>query len=191
MVAGMQEIKSVCVYCGSQDGRDPAYAAAARDMGDALADRGIGLVYGGGGIGMMGQIADRVLERGGSVVGVIPQALMRVEIAHAGITQMHVTTDMHERKAMMADLSDAFITMPGGLGTMEELFETWTWAQLGYHAKPLGLLNVNGYFDGLLQFLDRTVQHGYVREDHRRTLIVDTEPQALLAKFVESQELLP
>jgi len=191
MVAGTREIKAVCVYCGSQDGRDPAYAAAARDMGDALADRGIRLVYGGGGIGMMGQIADRVLERGGSVVGVIPQALMRVEIAHAGITEMHVTKDMHERKAMMAKLSDAFITMPGGLGTMEELFETWTWAQLGYHQKPLGLLNVNGYFDGLLQFLDRTVQHGYVRESHRRTLIVDTEPQGLLAKFASSEELQP
>ncbi len=183
MVADPREIKSVCVYCGSQDGRDPAYAAAARAMGDALADQGIRLVYGGGGIGMMGQIADRVLQRGGQVVGVIPEVLMRAEVAHAGLTEMHVTADMHERKAMMADLADAFITMPGGLGTLEELFETWTWAQLGYHQKPVGLLNVNGYFDGLLQFLDQTVEHGYVSEQHRGTLIVDSEPQALLVKL--------
>lgn len=183
MVAGTREIKSVCVYCGSQDGRDPVYVEGAQAMGDALADHGIRLVYGGGGIGMMGQIADRVLRRGGQVVGVIPKALMRAEVAHAGLTEMHVTIDMHERKAMMADLADAFITMPGGLGTLEELFETWTWAQLGYHDKPLGLLNVNGYFDGLLQFLDQTVLHGYVREQHRGTLIVDREPHALLAKL--------
>lgn len=189
MAAGKQQIKSVCVYCGSQDGSDPVYAAAARAMGDVLADRGIGLVYGGGGIGMMGQIADRVLERGGEVIGVIPEALMRVEIAHAGVTEMHVTKDMHERKAKMAALCDAFITMPGGLGTLEELFETWTWAQLGYHAKPLGLLNAHGYFDGLLQFLDQTVELGYVREPHRRTLIVDAEPQALLAKLLSAQGL--
>ena len=183
MVVGKQEIKSVCVYCGSQDGLDPAYAEAARAMGDALADHGMRLVYGGGGIGMMGQIADRVLERGGEVVGVIPQALMRVEIAHAGVTEMHVTTDMHERKAKMAELSDAFITLPGGLGTLEELFETWTWEQLGYHQKPMGLLNVNGYFDGLLQFLDQAMQRGYVRERHRNTLIVDAEPEAMLARL--------
>jgi len=183
MDSGEPKIKSVCVYCGSQEGRDPAYVAAAQAMGDALADRSIRLVYGGGGIGLMGQIADRVLARGGQVIGVIPQALMRAEVAHSGLTELYVTADMHERKAKMANLADAFITMPGGLGTLEELFETWTWSQLGYHDKPLGLLNVNGYFDGLLQFLDQTVEHGYVRERHRDTLLVDTQPDALLAKM--------
>lgn len=183
MESAAREIKSVCVYCGSQEGRDPAYVTVARAMGDALADRSIRLIYGGGGIGLMGQIADRVLERGGQVVGVIPQALMRAEVAHSGLTELHVTSDMHERKAKMANLADAFITMPGGLGTLEELFETWTWAQLGYHNKPLGLLNVNGYFDGLLQFLDQAVADGFVRDRHRETLLVESDPGALLASL--------
>ena len=179
-----QPLKSICVYCGSQDGIDPAHAEAARAMGDALADRGIRLVFGGGQIGMMGQIADQVLKRGGEAVGVIPKSLMKTEIAHDGLTEMHVTEGMHERKAMMAELSDAFITMPGGLGTLEELFETWTWAQLGIHKKPFGLLNVNGYYDGLLSFLDHAVTDGYVRSGHRDMLVVDSSPAELLAKMM-------
>jgi uncharacterized protein (TIGR00730 family) len=180
----VRSVKSVCVYCGSQDGRDPAHAAAARAMGDALVDRGMRLVYGGGGIGMMGQIADQVLARGGEVIGVIPEALMRAEVAHAGVTKMHVTKGMHDRKALMAELADAFVTMPGGLGTLEELFETWTWAQLQYHQKPMGLLNVNGYFDGLLQWLDQGMADGYVRAPHRGMLQVDTVPSQLLDKLL-------
>jgi uncharacterized protein (TIGR00730 family) len=183
MADAVRPVKSVCVYCGSQDGRDPAHAAAARAMGDALVDRGMRLVYGGGGIGMMGQIADQVLARGGEVIGVIPEALMRAEVAHQGVTEMHVTKGMHDRKALMADLADAFVTMPGGLGTLEELFETWTWAQLRYHDKPIGLLNVNGYFDGLLQWLDQAVADGYVRGPHRGMLHVDTVPERLLSKL--------
>lgn len=184
MSEGVRNVKSVCVYCGSQDGRDPEHARAARAMGDALVDRGMRLVYGGGGIGMMGQIADQVLARSGEVIGVIPESLMRAEVAHAGVTEMHVTKGMHERKAMMADLSDAFVAMPGGLGTLEELFETWTWAQLQYHDKPMGLLNVHGYFDGLLQWLDQGTADGYVRAKHRGMLLVDTDPERLLLQLV-------
>jgi uncharacterized protein (TIGR00730 family) len=178
-----QSLRSICVYCGSQDGADPSHAEAARAMGDVLADRGIRLVFGGGHIGMMGQIADRVLERGGEVVGVIPKALMRKEVAHEGLTELHVTECMHERKAMMADLSDGFITMPGGLGTMEELFEIWTWAQIGIHSKPFGLLNVRGYYDGLLSFLDHAAADGYVRPEHRSMLHIDEQPVSLLDKI--------
>ena len=179
----MAAIRSICVYCGSQNGRDPAYVQAAEAMGDALADRGIGLVFGGGHVGMMGRIADRVLARGGEVVGVIPKALMRAEVAHEGLTELHVTADMHQRKAMMADRCDAFVTLPGGLGTLEELFETWTWRQLRYHDKPMGLLNVNGYYDGLLAWLDHAVADGYVRSPYRDMLEVDRDPAALLAKL--------
>ncbi len=186
MARAVREVKSVCVYCGSQDGRDPAHASVARAMGDALVDRGMRLVYGGGGIGMMGQIADQVLARGGEVIGVIPESLMRAEVAHAGVTKMHVTTGMHERKALMADLSDAFVAMPGGLGTLEELFETWTWAQLQYHDKPMGLLNVNGYFDGLMQWLKQAVDDGYVRPQHHGMLHVATDPVALLDELIQS-----
>ena len=176
----MAAIRSVCVYCGSQDGKDPTYVQAAQAMGDALADRGIQLVFGGGHVGMMGQVADRVLARGGTVVGVIPKALMRAEVAHDGLTELHVTDDMHQRKAMMAERSDAFVSLPGGLGTLEELFETWTWRQLRYHDKPMGLLNVNGYYDGLLSWLDHAVADGYVRPQYRDMLLVDTDPSRLL-----------
>lgn len=179
----MAALRSVCVYCGSQDGKDPAYVQAAQAMGDALADRGIQLVFGGGHVGMMGQVADRVLARGGTVVGVIPKALMRAEVAHDGLTELHVTDDMHQRKAMMAERSDAFVSLPGGLGTLEELFETWTWRQLRYHDKPMGLLNVNGYYDGLLSWLDHAVADGYVRAQYRAMLEVDTDPAALLDKL--------
>ena len=179
----MASLRSVCVYCGSQDGRDPAHAEAARAMGDALVDRGLRLVFGGGHVGMMGQIADRVLERGGEAVGVIPRSLMRAEVAHDGLTELHVTEDMHQRKAMMADFSDAFVTLPGGLGTLEEIFETWTWRQLRYHDKPVGLLNVNGYYDGLIAWLDHAVAEGYARPPHRAMLHVETDPGALLEQL--------
>ena len=187
MTGMVRELKSVCVYCGSQDGRDPGHVVAAKAMGDLLVDHGMRLVYGGGGIGVMGQIADQVLSRGGEVVGVIPESLMRAEVAHGGVTEMHVTKGMHERKAMMADLSDAFIAMPGGLGTLEELFEPWTWAQLDYHDKPMGLLNVNGYFDGLLKWLDQSMEEGYVRGPHRAMLHVDATPDDLLQKLMMSR----
>ncbi len=179
----MAAIHSVCVYCGSQTGDRPEYVEAAHALGDAIADRGLRLVFGGGQVGIMGQIADRVLERGGEVIGVIPKSLMRVEIAHGGLTELHVTDDMHQRKALMAERSDAFVTLPGGIGTLEELFETWTWRQLGYHDKPLGLLNVAGYYDGLLSWLDEATEHGFVRGPCRTWLEVDVDPASLLASL--------
>ena len=179
----MTPIRSVCVYCGSQDGRDESHAAAARAMGDALVDRGMRLVFGGGHVGMMGQIADSVLARGGEAIGVIPEALMRAEVAHDGLTELHVTEDMHQRKALMAARSDAFVALPGGLGTLEELFETWTWRQLRYHQKPVGLLNVGGYYDGLIDWLDYAVTEGYARPPHRAMLHVEADPAALLERL--------
>lgn len=176
-------MRSVCVYCGSKVGADPTYVEAARALGAGLARRSLRTVFGGGGIGMMGQVADAALAAGGEVVGVIPEKLMRAEVAHGGLTALHVTGDMHERKAMMADLSDAFVTLPGGLGTLEELFETWTWAQLRYHEKPLGLLNVNGYFDGLLAFLEQAVAEGYVVREHRDMLVVADSVDELLDRL--------
>ena len=184
----MASIRSVCVYCGSQDSSNPAYAEAARAMGDALVDRGVQLVFGGGHVGMMGQLADRVLARGGVAIGVIPEALMRAEVAHDGLTELHVTEDMHQRKAMMAARSDAFITLPGGLGTLEEIFETWTWRQLKYHAKPVGLLNVDGYFDGLLEWMDFATDAGFVRGPHRAMLRVAADPAALLDALAAEAE---
>ncbi len=145
-----------------------------------MADRGIALVYGGGHVGLMGIIADAVLAAGGEVTGVIPTALMSTEIGHDQLTELHVVKDMHERKALMADKADGFIAMPGGIGTLEELFEVMTWLQLGYHAKPVGVLNVNGFYDGLLGFLDRQRDEGYLRSEHRALLIEDSDPDALL-----------
>lgn len=176
-------LRTICVFCGAQQGTRAAYAEAARRTGEAIARRGWRLVYGGGGIGMMGVVADAALAAGGEVVGVIPEKLMRKEIAHQGVTEMHVTTSMHERKATMAELSDAFVALPGGLGTLEELFETWTWGQIGYHDKPLGLLEVDGYFDGLLQWLQRAVDEGFVRQVHRDLLRVAAEPDELLDRL--------
>ncbi len=145
-----------------------------------MADRGIALVYGGGHVGLMGIIADAVLAAGGEVTGVIPTALMSTEIGHDQLTELHVVKDMHERKALMADKADGFIAMPGGIGTLEELFEVMTWLQLGYHAKPVGVLNVNGFYDGLLGFLDRQRDEGYLRSEHRALLIEDSNPDTLL-----------
>nr|WP_319565609.1 TIGR00730 family Rossman fold protein [uncultured Rhodoferax sp.] len=176
-------MKNICVYCGSSSGRLPAYAEGARALARALVARDWGLVYGGASIGLMGLVADTVLQLGGRVVGVIPEALARKEVAHAGLTQLHVTQSMHERKTLMAELSDGFIAMPGGIGTFEEIFEIWTWAQLGIHAKPCGLLNVAGYYDALTTFLDHATHEQFMKPPHRSLLIVEPEPVALLDRF--------
>ena len=176
-------MRRVCVYCGANRGRDPAYAEAARAMGRALAQRGIELVTGGGRVGLMGVIADATLEAGGRVTGVIPQALMNKELGHAGLTDLIVTASMHERKAKMAELSDGFVAMPGGLGTYEELFEIWTWAQLGWHHKPCGLLNAAGFYDKLVAFLDGASEAQFLKTEHRAMLVVDADPDRLLDRF--------
>jgi uncharacterized protein (TIGR00730 family) len=174
----------VCVFCGSNVGHDPRYAEAARALGTTLAQEGLGLVYGGGKVGLMGIVADATLAAGGTVIGVIPRSLSHEEIEHRGLTSLHVVGSMHERKAMMSDLADGgYIALPGGLGTFEELFEVWTWAQLGHHPKPVGMLNVGGFYDPLLAFLDTTVTGGFVKPQHRAILVVDTEPRSLLARL--------
>jgi len=173
-------MQRLCVFCGSSAGSRPVYAEATRQLGKALAARGVGLVYGGGHIGLMGILADSVLELGGSVIGVIPQALVDKELAQAGLTQLHVVTTMHQRKALMADLADGFMALPGAFGTADELFEILTWAQLGLHAKPIGLLNVAGYFDPLRAWLDHAVREGFLRSAHRGLLLEAEEPKRLL-----------
>jgi len=176
-------MNSLCVYCGSSSGRLDAYAQAARALAGALVERGIRLVYGGASVGIMGVVADEVLRRGGQAVGVIPESLMCKELAHAGLTELHVTPSMHARKTLMAELADGFVALPGGIGTFEEIFEVWTWAQLGFHGKPCGLLNVAGYYDGLTAFLDHAASEQFVRADQRRMLVVETDPAALLDRF--------
>jgi uncharacterized protein (TIGR00730 family) len=170
----------LCVFCGSNAGQDPVYLATARALGDALAASGIGLVYGGASVGLMGAVADAVLAKGGDVIGVMPQALVDKEIAHRGLTDLRVVGSMHERKALMVELADGFIALPGGLGTFEELFEVWTWAQLGYHRKPCALLNAGGFYDKLTDFLDDVVERGFVKPIHRAMLIVESDPAALI-----------
>jgi len=174
-------MKSVCVYCGSKTGAAPVYAHAARAVGQALAKAGLTLVYGGGRVGLMGVLADACLEAGGEVTGVIPDFLAQKEVAHTGVRGMRVVGSMHERKQIMADLSDAFIALPGGLGTMEELFEIWTWSQLGRHFNPVGLYNAAGYFDHLLAFLDHVTAEDFVEPRHRDQLVVSNDVEALLA----------
>jgi uncharacterized protein (TIGR00730 family) len=176
-------LRRICIFCGSSIGRDPAYAKAAHQTGRLLAERGIALVYGGGGTGMMGAVADGCLEAGGQVVGVIPHALRTKELAHAGVTEMIVVESMHERKARMADLADAFVALPGGLGTLEEICEIATWLQLGIHRKPCGILNVAGYYDALIAFLDHAVNMQFLRREYREPLIVEREPAAMLARM--------
>jgi uncharacterized protein (TIGR00730 family) len=176
-------VKRVCVYCGSSEGRDPRYRDAAAQVGRTLAQRGLGLVYGGGGIGLMRVVADAVMENGGSVIGVIPHGLAAREVAHRGVQEMRVVPSMHARKALMAELSDAFLTLPGGFGTFEELFESVTWAQLGIHRKPLGLLNVAGYFDHLVSFVDHAVAEGFVPAAGRDLVVVGDETEALLDRL--------
>jgi len=173
-------VNSVCVYCGSSPGNRPEYAEGAHLLGRTLAERGLALVYGGGKVGLMGTVANAVLEHGGTVIGIIPEALMQKEVGHRGLTELHVVRNMHERKQMMADRSDAFIAMPGGVGTFEELFETFTWLQLGYHDKPVGLLNVGGFYDGMLGFLGHAVQEGFLKPMHADLLHVADLPGTLL-----------
>jgi uncharacterized protein (TIGR00730 family) len=176
-------IHRICVFCGSNTGTDPAYADAARHLGQLFGREGIGLVYGGGSVGLMGELADAVLAAGGEVTGVIPHALWAREVGHRGLTDLRIVDTMHERKAMMADLADAFIALPGGLGTLEEIFEIWTWAQLGLHPKPLGFLDVNGFYAPLMVFLDRAMRERFVREPHRAIAMIERDPEALLRRF--------
>jgi uncharacterized protein (TIGR00730 family) len=174
---------SVCVYCGSRHGERAFYTEAARAMGQAIGERGWQLVYGGGKVGLMGEVADATLAAGGRVVGVIPEALMQREVGHADLSELHVVPDMHTRKHLMAERADLFIAMPGGIGTLEELFEVWTWRQLSYHQKPIGLLNTDGFYDGLLQFMQHTVDQGFLSIAQNAVLQVGTDPRTLLKQL--------
>ena len=173
-------MKRLCVFCGSSEGAHPEYAEAAARLGHELAARGIGLVYGGGGIGLMGVVARACLERDGEVIGVIPEALAAKELALASLRDLRVVASMHERKALMAELSDGFVALPGGLGTIEEFFEVLTWAQLGIHGSPCGLLNVGGYFDKLIEFLAYTAKQRFIKEEHLSMVLVDDDVESLL-----------
>lgn len=180
-------MKRLAVYCGSASPADPIYIETARHIGRTFAERGIGLVYGGGRLGLMGAVADACLEAGGEVIGVIPEALVSGEVAHRGCTELHVVANMHERKAMFTELSDGFVTIPGGVGTMDELWEAMSWAQLGYHDKPVGLLNVAGYYDGLIAFADHMAKVGFVRPQHAGILIHDDDLDRLLKRMAAYQ----
>jgi len=177
------KIKKICVYCGSSPGKNPAYSLAATSLAKILCERGIGLVYGGAAVGIMGTVADAVLESGGEVIGVIPKSLAVKEVAHDNLSELHVVASMHERKAMMADLANGFIALPGGWGTLEEIFEILTWAQLGFHDKPCGLLNIEGYYDGLITFLENSFEQQFVNELCRGMLIKSHDPNELLDQF--------
>jgi uncharacterized protein (TIGR00730 family) len=176
-------VRSVCVYCGSSTGSDPVYAEAAIALAQALAARGLRVVYGGAQVGLMGLIADTALEAGAEVVGVIPKVLVDWEVAHTGLTELHVVESMHERKALMAELADAFVALPGGIGTLEELIEVYTWSYLGIHDKPFAVLNTAGYYDGLTTFLDHAVAQGFLRPEVRAGLLVAADAEALLAAW--------
>jgi hypothetical protein len=175
--------KRVCVFAGSNTGVRAEYREAAVGLGRVLAERGLVLVYGGARVGLMGSVADAVLASGGQAIGVIPEALVAKEVAHRGLTELRIVPSMHERKALMSDLADAFLALPGGWGTWEEFFEVLTWAQLGLHRKPCGLLNVLGYFDPLLSFVDHSIQEGFVRREYRSMICVDTAPHAVLDRL--------
>jgi len=176
-------LRSLCVFCGSSPGSDPAHAAAARSLGAALGAKGIDLVYGGGKVGLMGIVADAAMAAGARATGVIPKALADLEVAHDGLSDLRIVGSMHERKAMMADLSDGFIALSGGIGTFEEMFEIWTWGQLGDHSKPVALLNIGGFYDKLIGFLDDVAAAGFLREVHRAMLMVDDNPAALIGRM--------
>ena len=183
-------MKSVCVYCGSSSGARPLYVEAARAFGRALVEHDLALIYGGGKVGLMGTIADTVMEAGGRAIGVIPELLVSKEIGHKGLTELHVVPDMHHRKKMMADLSDAFVAMPGGVGTLEELFEAYTWAQLGYHQKPVAELNIDGFYDPLIAMLKHTVQEGFMRQTYLDALEFDSDATELIGKLQRYQPIL-
>jgi len=175
-------MKRICIHCGSSPGFNPCYIAMAQRLGQALVDRKHELVYGGADVGLMGQVADTVMKAGGVVIGVIPKSFAH-KVSHQGLTELHVVDSMHERKTMMFDLSDAFIALPGGFGTLEEVAEILTWAQLGLHKKPCGLINVDGYFDLLLSFLDNAVSKGFMRQEHREMLLVSNAPEDMLKRL--------
>lgn len=179
----MSEIRRLAVFCGSNPGARPDYVQAARSFGKLLASRGVGIVYGGSNVGLMQALAEATLDELGDIIGVIPRMLVEREVANKALTDLRIVDSMHGRKALMAELADGFVALPGGIGTLEEFFEIWTWAQLGMHDKPCGLLNVAGYFDPLLEFLDRAVAEKFVREVHRKMVIVESDPAALLARF--------
>jgi uncharacterized protein (TIGR00730 family) len=172
-------MKNICVFCGSSTGSNPEYIAQARRFADELLTRKYRLVYGGARIGLMGEIADTVLDGGGEAVGVMPRGLVDREVAHGGLTELRIVETMHERKAVMADLADGYVALPGGCGTIDELFETLTWAQLQIHEKPTGLLNIQNYYSGLLAYVDHAVEEGFIRDCHRKMLLVDTNPSSL------------
>jgi len=179
----VSEIRRLAVFCGSSPGKRPEYAEAARVFGRLLSERGIGVVYGGSNVGLMAALANEVLDNHGDIIGVIPRMLVEREVAHRELSDLRVVESMHERKALMAELCDGFVALPGGVGTLEEFFEVWTWAQLGVHDKPCGLLNIGGYFDGLLAFIDHAVEERFVREAHRAMVIVEQDPRVLLERF--------
>ncbi len=181
------QMKRICVFCGSNRGVRSAYISAAQSLGKILVQRNLGLVYGGGNVGLMGVIADAVLAEGGEVIGVIPQSLVDREVAHKNLTSQHIVNSMHERKALMADLSDGFIAMPGGMGTFDEFCEILTWAQLGIHQKPCGILNVENYFAPLLKMFDHAMDEGFLRDAHRDLVIEATSPEILLNLFANYQ----
>ena len=176
-------MKRIAVYCGSATPADPVYIETARLVGRTLAEKGIGVVYGGGRLGLMGAVADSALEAGGEVIGVIPEALVGSEVAHKGCTELHVVPGMHERKRMFTDLSDGFLTIPGGVGTMDELWEAISWAQLGYHAKPVGVLNAAGFYDKLIEFNAHMISVGFIREQHKSIMIADDQLDRLLTRM--------
>jgi uncharacterized protein (TIGR00730 family) len=194
-------MRRVCVFCGASPGARAGYEAAAEELARLLVAKGIGVVYGGGGVGLMGKLADAVLAREGEIIGVMPRSLIEKEIGHRDVADLRVVDSMHERKALMAELSDAFIALPGGLGTLEELFEVYTWSQLGLHQKPCGLLNVEGYYDDIRAFLDHAVRERFVREEHRSMLIVEPgadrllerlerfEPDVVAPKWIDREEI--
>ena len=182
-MAALDPVRRLCVFCGSSPGASPAYGDAAEELGRLLVTEGIGLVYGGGKVGLMGRLADAVLAEGGEVTGVMPEALVAKEIGHPGLNDLRVVGSMRERKALMADLSDGFVALPGGLGTVEELFEVYTWSQLGLHLKPCALLDVEGYYEGIATFLSHAVEERFLREDHREMLIVEGDPRTLIERL--------
>jgi uncharacterized protein (TIGR00730 family) len=179
-------MKNICVFCGSHKGNNSVYEEAAQKLGAIIARHNVGLVYGGGGIGLMGTIADTVLKNSGKVIGVIPKSLVDQELAHSSLSELHVVKTMHERKALMSELSDAFIAMPGGMGTLEEFAEIVTWAQLGFHMKPFGLLNIAHYYDGLIEFFRHGVKEGFIHQRHIDMIIIDEDPDRLFTRISQS-----